>query len=139
MLRLKVRSVGMISAVLLAMVFVIPSSAAMASGKSCQQEPNGPLQTCAAVNGSGLHINSLQGSVFNEGNRDVTGVHIQLTWPSGATIKNCSSRTVAPGQTITCTWSPNANEPKGNYCANSWQLVSGHQIQRGHACVDVHS
>jgi hypothetical protein len=129
----------MISALLLTLFFAMPSAAAWATGSSCQQEPNGPLQTCELINGSGLHINFDQGSVLNEGNSDQAGVHIQLTWPSGATIKNCGMVTVAPGQTITCTWSPNANEPAGSYCATSWQLVSGRQLERGHACVGVHA
>src|SRR6266705_228699 len=125
MLTFKLRPGIIIAAMLLAMVFAVPSSAAWASAKSCQQEANGPLLTCAYVNGSGLHINYLRGSVFNGGTRDQTNVHIQLTRPSGATIKNCASATIAPGHTINCTWSPNANEPAGNYCANSWQFVSG--------------
>lgn len=141
MLTLKARSGMMIGSVFLAMVFALWFSvpSAMATAKSCQQEPNGPLYTCSYVNGSGLHINYMQGSVYNGGNRDEASVHLQLTKPSGATIKNCSSATIPPGGTIYCTWSPNANEPSGDYCVNSWQLVSGSYIQRGHACVLVKS
>ena len=135
----KARLGTIIAAVLLATAFALPASAAMASAKSCQQEANGYLVTCDYVNGSGLHINYMQGSVYNSGSRSQYNVHIQLTWPSGATIKNCASTTVAPGSTIYCTWSPNANEPAGTYCANSWQYVSGSYIKRGHACVYVHS
>src|SRR5258708_26324952 len=123
MLTLKVWHGLVIAAALLAMVFAMPTGAAMASGKSCQQEANGPLNTCSYVNGSGLHINYVQGSVYNGGARDQANVHIQLTWPSGATIKNCSSATIGPGHTIFCTWSPNRSEPAGNYCANSWQYA----------------
>lgn len=137
MLTLKVRPVAVTAAMLLALAFALPSSAAMASAKSCQSEANGPLDTCAYVNGSGLKINYLQGSVFNNGNNDATRVHIQLTSPSGKTIKNCSSVTIAAHHTTYCTWSPHRNEPAGNYCATSWQFVSGHYIERGHACVRV--
>lgn len=139
MLTLTARLGTIIAAALLATAFALPMSAAMASGKSCAQEPNGPLYTCAYVNGSGLHINYDQGSVYNERTGNQYNVHIQLTWPSGATIKNCASTTVPSGGTIYCTWSPNANEPAGNYCTTSWQYVSGTYYQRGHACVGVHS
>ena len=138
MLTLKARLGTIIAAALLATAFAFQTSAAMATAKSCQQEANGSLDTCSYVNGSGLHINYMQGSVFNGGSRNQNNVHIQLTWPSGATIKNCASATVVPGGTIYCTWSPKANERAGNYCANSWQYVSGSYNERGHACVDVH-
>ena len=139
MLTLKARLGTIIAAALLAAAFALPTSAAMASAKSCQTEPNGPLVTCNYVNGSGLHINYMQGSVYNQGSRNQYNVHIQLTWPSGATIKNCASTTVAPGSTVYCTWSPNRNEPAGTYCANSWQYVNGSYLRRGHACVNVHA
>lgn len=137
MLKLKLRPATVIAAVVLAMIFAMPSSAAMASQKSCQHKANTPFTTCAHVNGSGLRVNYLQGSVFNGGNHNESAVHIQLTRPSGATIKNCRSTTIAAMSTIYCTWSPRKNEPAGNYCANSWQLVRGSFIQRGHACVRV--
>jgi|SRR5215469_4783517 len=137
MLTFKLRPATVIAAVVLAMVFAVPSSTALASAKSCQQKANTPFTTCSHVNGRGLHINYLQGSVFNGGNRDESGVHIQLTRPSGATIKNCRSATIGPLQTIRCTWSPHRNEPAGNYCATSWQRVGGSFIERGHACVRV--
>jgi hypothetical protein len=139
MFTLKARLGTIIAAALVTTAFALPASPAMASAKSCQQEANGPLNTCVYVNGSGLHINYMQGSVFNTGSRNQSNVHIQLTWPSGATIKNCASTTISPGATIYCTWSPNKNEPAGTYCANSWQYVSGSYIRRGHACVNVHA
>jgi hypothetical protein len=138
MLTLMARLGTIIAAALLAMAFALPMSAAMASGRSCQQEANGPLDTCADLNGSGLHINYLQGSVYNERIGNQPNVHIELTGPRGL-IKNCASTTVPSGGTIYCTWSPNANEPAGNYCVTSWQYESGSYIERGHACVDVHS
>jgi hypothetical protein len=139
MFGLKARLGITMGAVILAAGFaVLPASQALASARSCQQEPNGFLYTCSSVNGSGLHVNSLQGSVLNNGVGDQVNVHIELTGPHGL-IKNCASTTVGSLDTITCTWSPNASETAGNYCATSWQLESGQQESRGHACVDVHS
>jgi hypothetical protein len=139
MLTLTARLGTIIAAALLAIAFALSASPAMASGQSCFQEAGGPLYTCVYVNGSGLHINYVQGSVYNERIGNQNNVHIQLTWPSGATIKNCASTTVPSGATIYCRWSPNANEPGGYYCATSWQYVSGSYLERGHACLDVHS
>jgi hypothetical protein len=135
----KARLVAAVGAAFLAMVFVSPASPAMASAKSCAPEPNGHLQTCVYVNGSGLHINYMQGSVYNDiGAITASNVHIELTGPNGHFIKNCAQTNINPGQTIYCTWSPNANEPAGNYCATSWQLQpGGGYLSRGRPCVGV--
>jgi hypothetical protein len=143
MLSFKARLVATVGAAFLAMVFALPASPAMASAKSCVPEPGGHLQTCSYVNGSGLHINYLQGSVFNEiGAITADNVHIELTKViNGHTyfIKNCAQTNINPGQTIYCTWSPNAPESAGNYCATSWQLQpGGGYLSRGTACVGVH-
>jgi hypothetical protein len=139
MFGLKARlGITMGAAILAAGFAVLPTNQALASGQSCQQQANGNLNTCAYVNGSGLHVNYFQGSVNNEGSGDQTNVHIELTGPHGL-IQNCGTTTVHSLATIYCKWSPNANETAGNYCATSWQLASGKQIERGHACVDVHS
>jgi hypothetical protein len=136
MLKLTAQLGTIIAAAMLAIALALPTSSAMASGKSCQLY--GPLYTCIYVNGSGLHINYIQGSVYNERAGNQYNVHIQLTWPSGATIKNCASTTVPSLGTIYCTWSPNANEPGGNYCTHTWQYIGGHYYEHGRACLDVH-
>ena len=117
---------------------VLPANQALASGQSCQPKANTNLTTCSYVNGSGLHVNYVQGSVNNGGVGDQTNVHIELTGPHGL-IKNCATTTVGSLDTIYCTWSPNANETAGDYCATAWQLLSGKQQENGYACLDVHS
>jgi len=139
MFTLKARLGTIIAAALVATVFALPASPAMASATSCQQRGTFPLNTCVHVDGSGRHINFMRGSVFNSGSRSRPNIHIQLIRPAGTTIKNCTQRTIPPGGTINCTWSPNAIKPAGRYCVNSWQLVSGAFVLRGHACVNVHA
>ena len=137
--RLGVTIGATIGAALLAMAFVLPAGSAMASAGSCQQENGtGPLYTCVYVNGGGLHINDVQGSVYNTRSGNQTHVHIEITGPHGV-IKNCVDSTIPSLGTIYCTWSPNANEPAGNYCVTAWQYVAGHSDNRGHVCVGVHA
>jgi hypothetical protein len=123
-------------AALLATAFVLPSSPAMASGRSCQLV--GALDSCVSVNGSGLHINYVQGSVQNIRGSVQTNIHIEISGPRGA-IKNCAQTNIQGLATINCTWSPNATEPAGNYCTTTWKYSNGAYSDQGHACVDVHS
>lgn len=44
---------------------------------------------------------------------------------------------VPAGYTLSVQWSPNATEPAGNYCANTYRNNFSTRI--GHTCVDVHS
>jgi len=128
-----------IGAALLAMAFVLPVGSAMASAGSCQQENGtGPLFTCVYVSGGGLHINYVEGSVYNMRSGNQTHVHIEITGPHGV-IKNCVDSTIPSLGTIYCTWSPNANEVAGNYCVTAWQYVAGHYDNRGNVCVGVHA
>ena len=137
--RLGVTIGATIGAALLAMAFVLPAGSAMASAGSCQQENGtGPLYTCVYVNGGGLHINDVQGSVYNTRSGNQTHVHIEITGPHGV-IKNCVDSTIPSLGTIYCTWSPNANEVAGNYCVTAWQYVAGHYYNRGNVCVGVHA
>jgi hypothetical protein len=48
---------------------------------------------------------------------------------------------VSPGGTLSITWSPNSNEPAGDYCANTWRANSGGAppTEIGHYCVNVHA
>jgi hypothetical protein len=131
-------SIGMtIGAAVLAVGFIVlPANHALASGRSCQTFRS--FQTCDNVNGSGLHVNYVQGSLYNGFSDTQPNVHIQISGPKG-TLRNCAATSINPLQTIYCTWSPNSNEPTGNYCTTSWQYVSGSYVDIGHACVDVHS
>jgi hypothetical protein len=123
-------------ATLLATAFVLPASPAMASGRSCQVV--GALDTCDSVNGSGLHVNYVQGSVQNTHGSVQTNIHIELSGPRGL-IKNCAQTNIQGLATIYCKWSPNANEPAGQYCTTTWKYANGSYSEQGHACVDVHS
>jgi hypothetical protein len=118
---------------------VLPASPAMASGSSCQYEEDMEGNTCAAVTGSGLHIDSLKGSFENLLGGTQDAIHIELSGPNGL-IKNCAQTNVAALQTITCTWSPNKPETQGNYCSTTWHYDGdGDYTSYGKACVDVHS
>jgi hypothetical protein len=110
----------------------------MASGRSCQVEAGNLGDSCVAVSGSGLHVNSVVGSYENLTASLKSNVHIELSGPGGL-IKDCAQTNVAGDATITCTWAPNANEPSGNYCTTTWQYGSGIYTDIGHACLDVHS
>lgn len=126
-----------IGAMVLAASFsVFPAQQALASARSCAGISR-PFDVCVKVNGSGLHVNSVVGSVYNAGTGTQRHVHIELSGPRGV-IKNCAARTIGPLQTIYCTWSPNANEPAGNYCATGWQYASGKYHNVGKPCVDLH-
>jgi hypothetical protein len=125
---------------LVAAAIVLPASPAMASGTSCQYEEAQEGNTCVAVTGSGLHVDSVKGSFVNllAGNQD--DIHIELTGPNGKFIKNCAQTNVTSEETITCTWSPNAPETGGNYCSTTWHNDGdGDYTSYGKACVDVHS
>jgi len=114
-------------ALLLAVASAAPASAALArpavarvitSQSNCNNNPLEFVEECTSVNGSGLHINSLSGVAHNL-TIPIPNVHIELYGPRGL-IKNC------PAQLLfltspTCTWSPNANEPAGDYCSAAWE------------------
>lgn len=127
-------------AVLLAAALaLLPAHSALATGQGCAISVN--LQTCSYVNGTGLHINYQRGTATNLAGGAQRYIHIQLSGPRG-TIKNCPEvGSLGTGQSATCTWSPNANEPAGNYCADTWQRnpSTGKYTNRGHACINVHS
>jgi len=127
-----------IGAMVLAAGFsVFPAHQALASARSCAGISR-PFDVCVSVNGSGRHINSIQGSLHNAGTGTQRHVHIELSGPHGV-IKNCAATTIGPLQTIYCTWSPHANEPAGKYCATGWQFASGQYHNVGEPCVDVHN
>ena|SRR5437879_3392377 len=113
------------------------ATSAFASGSSCTYgASNGNTRTCMSVNGSGLHINSATASahVVNVGRT----LEVCMTGPA---VGSCSGFVfVSPGQTLSGSWSPNANEPTGDYCAVTYrQNANGSQTQIGRACVNVHS
>jgi hypothetical protein len=138
---LKVRIAAALGAAFLASAFVISASPAMASAQSCGQNVANLVDQCAAVSGSGLHINHLSGWAVHDW-WDVLSypqVHEELYGPRGH-IKNCSVGDFPPGdQTPTCTWSPNASEPAGEYCSRTWSLNGTKWEILATDCIYVHA
>jgi hypothetical protein len=135
--RVLIRLGGGAGAAILALAFVLPAGAAGATAtQSCKQEPNGWAYTCVNVSGSGNYISTMVGTVTNVSNTTQNKVHLELSGPDGL-IKNCKQTSVPGGYGhISCTWSPHANEEAGNYCATTWQYVSGvGYVSRGSPCV----
>jgi hypothetical protein len=136
MIKFTARIVVVAGAALLVAAFGLPTYSAHASGQSCQESVN--LDTCDYVNGSGLHVNYVRGTTQNLAASVQHNLHLEISGPHGL-IKNCAQVNLGGGATMTCTWSPNANEPAGNYCTDLWQYSGGRYTDRGHACVNVHS
>lgn len=108
------------------------------TGQSCGTgASSGNVETCMLVNGSGLHVNFAQSSaqVLNAART----LQSCIRGPQG-TIGCTPFVSVAVGDAIGVLWSPNATEPGGDYCANTWRLNSdGSHTEIGHQCVNVHS
>jgi hypothetical protein len=131
------------AAVLVAATFTVSATPAMASAGTCA---GGGIwgypyySVCTDVNGGGLHIDSMSGQFFNHYiDAGANNIHIQLFGPRG-TIKNCPAVNVGPRSSgPKCWWSPNSNEPGGNYCATAWQALGGSNYDRlATACINVH-
>lgn len=163
MFTLKARAGAVASAALLATIFALPASAAMAgtgtaahpvphadrtiarpdSASSCNPDPFAAVTECTQVIGEGLEVNSLSGKALSNVDYRITEVHIQLYGPHG-TIKNCGEFTLNAFATgPTCTWNnphPETNVTAGDYCSRAWQKVtSGHYTDLSNECIDVHS
>jgi hypothetical protein len=134
---LKARLVSALAAVLLATAaFALSAGPAMASATNCS------AFECTKVHGTGLHIDYLSGwlDLTNWCCAGPIKIHIELYGPKGH-IKNCPQYTgddySGPGPT--CTWSPNSNEPAGNYCSRAWQYNGGGNYSIfDYECVNVH-
>jgi hypothetical protein len=59
-----------------------------------------------------------------------------MTRPAGSSLDS-GFRCVAKGYEVHAQWSPNAHEPVGNYCANTYRNNFGTLI--GHTRVNVHT
>jgi hypothetical protein len=120
----------------IALFGIAGGSTALASDTTCTfGSSSGNTHTCMSVNGGGLHINSATASahVVNSGRT----LDVEL---SGPPIFISSGFFFVPaGATLSVTWTPNSNEPAGNYCATTLRLNSnGTTTQIGHTCVNVH-
>ena len=101
-----------------AVALLAGASSAFATATSCTTgASSGNVETCMYINGSGLHINSATASahVVNVGRT----LEVCMTGPA---VGSCSGFVfVSPGQTLSGSWSPNANEPTGDYCAVTYR------------------
>jgi hypothetical protein len=115
---------------------------AYASAQNCGTNVANLVTECTAVNGSGLHINSLSGWATHlwADLLSYPSVHVELYGPAGH-IKNCATISdFSPGMTTpTCTWSPNANKKAGNYCSRTWSLIGTKWEILATECIYVHA
>jgi hypothetical protein len=120
----------------------IASTPAMASGQYCTTNV---YKICETVSGYSNHINQATATATVELAGDLD-FHVQMINPQGSTL--CNSNTVvnsADGVTVSCPWTPNANENTGNYCAVVWEYVppsgawgsSGYYENEGQSCLYV--
>jgi hypothetical protein len=99
----------------------------------------GNTQTCEEVVGSGLHITTAVASAHVVSSARTLDV-CMVGPPAVGTIGCTGWVLVDPGSTLLLTWSPNRNEPAGNYCAETFRLNSDGTVTLiGEACVDVHA
>jgi len=132
------------SKLLIVLTVVIGGTAAMgtpalATANTCENFFFPGYYLCENLSGSGLHIDYLHAAAtFQAASGESMSVHIQIWGPNG-TIKNCSEVTIHGGQTTTCQWSPNRNEPAGNYGFTVWQKLSSGWGNDGDIWVGVHS
>jgi hypothetical protein len=125
-----------LGASVLAATYVASAPPAFASASHCNESPFEVVRECTSVTGSGLHIDSLSGWANNL-TIPINNFHIELYGPRGH-IKNCPVQTLVFTST-TCTWSPHANEPKGDYCSRAWaKNIDGTYKQVGVECIGVH-
>lgn len=97
----------------------------------------GNVNTCMEITGSGLHIDSATASahVINSGRT----LQECIRGPQG-TIACTPFVFVSPGGTLPITWSPNSDEPAGDYYANTFRLNSdGSDTQIGQEFVYMHT
>jgi hypothetical protein len=94
----------------------------------------GNIDTCIDVNHRGRHINYINVGalvVHREARIDVC-----LQRPRKSSL--CSGfHTLRPHHGIEGSWDPNATEPAGNYCANTYLRTSHGTSRVGHECIDV--
>lgn len=118
---------------------LMPGTPAYASDSNCQVAT--VFRTCIYITGGGVHVNSIEGEVYNIYIDAEPNVHTELVYPNGSLIKNSATVTIPSDKWgAIVNWAPNANEPTGNYCAISWQGTSqsGYTVI-GKACAPVSS
>jgi hypothetical protein len=124
---------------MVASAITLTGGAARAStGYDCQTREY--YLVCLDITGTGLHINSMGGWMRNNLPDTMYRLHIELLGPHGL-IKNCAQFNVrAKSNSPDCVWSPNRNEPSGNYCSILWyhSLTGNGYSNIGEQCAGVH-
>lgn len=94
------------------------------------------VKTCIEINGTGLFVNWMQATGCV--NNTAFYGHLQLTGPSGFS-RNGTSQITSPGNCFPpVLWAPEGNVTSGQYCATTWQRLSGGGYQNdGTACKSV--
>jgi hypothetical protein len=89
------------------------------------------VQTCVQLNGSGLHLNWMEGTGYVRNHTIVAN-----EWLHGPSINyRTPSYILDPGWEIVAWWSPNRNVRAGIYCATTESPAGG---SYGTACETVH-
>jgi len=116
---------------------IVPDNAGPRCGTG---NSDGNVSTCITAYGSGLHVININVSavVLNS----TRTISVCLAGPNGSL--GCTpppgqgSITLSPGGFIAFSWGPNASEPAGDYCANTWRNNGdGTTTQIGHECIGV--
>jgi hypothetical protein len=100
---------------------------------------SGNVNTCITIKGTGEHVDWILASA--QVSQSTRNLQICIHGPNGSIQCNPANgyHSTGPGEEISTTWSPNAQEPSGDYCANTWRLNSdGSNTEIGHECLNVH-
>ena len=99
---------------------------------------SGNTKTCFAISGSGLHVNSMKASATIENAARV--LNVCITGPAPVLPLCTGFFDVGVGGTLSITWTPNANEPAGTYCGDTFRFNSnGSVTEIGSKCFSVHA
>lgn len=110
-----------------------------AAGPRCTTgSSSGNIKTCFSITGGGLHVTSMKASATIE--NSARTLDVCITGPA-AVLPLCTGFFDVPvGGTLSITWSPNANEPAGTYCGETFRLNNdGSATEIGSVCFNVHS
>ena len=129
-----------LAAAFLLSIFALSTGTAEANASPCGfGSSSGNVETCMTIRGTGLHIDlAVAGaSVLNSGRT----LDLEMTRPGKSTLYG-GWYYVAANNTYPHppTWSPNANEPAGEYCAITLRANGdGTSTQIGKECVKLTS
>lgn len=102
---------------------VASAAVSPASASGCTfGSSSGNTHTCFSISGKGLHVNSMTSTATIENaGRTLSEC---ITGPASV-LPLCSSFVFVPiGEALRLTWSPDANEPAGTYCGETFRRNS---------------